>query len=74
VKRVLVEADRGKGFRKFAQLLDDGRHNDGVAGDGIYGASKRVKLPPGRLTVRAFVRNKRRVDATSPPVTVQVVP
>jgi len=74
VKRVLVALDRGKGFRKFLRLRDDGRHGDGAAGDGLYGGTKRVKLPAGTIALRTAVRGKRRLDATSAPTTVQVGP
>lgn len=72
IKRVVVQIDRGKGFRNFARLRDDGRHGDGQANDGVFGGGKRVKLPPGSVTFRTTVRNRRRLGATSTAISVQV--
>jgi hypothetical protein len=74
LKRVWLEADRGKGFRKFAMLNDEGRRGDVTAADGVFGAIKRVKLPVGSISVRAAARNRHGQEAMSAPVVVQAVP
>jgi hypothetical protein len=74
VQRVVVEANRGKGFRKLAKLRDDGRKGDAVAGDGVYGLTKRVKWKAGAVTFRTTVRSKRKLQTTSATTTVRVGP
>ena len=74
LKRVWLEANRGKGFRKFAMLHDEGRRGDVTAADGVFGAIKRVKLPVGSISVRAAARNRHGQEAMSAPVVVQAVP
>ena len=74
LKRVLIEADRGRGFRKVAKLRDDGRHGDTVAGDGVYGTTKRVKWAPGTVTFRTTARSRKKLQTTSATTTVQVGP
>lgn len=74
LKRVVVEANRGRGFRKFAKLRDDGRKGDAVAGDGVYGLTKRVKWAAGAVTFRTTVRSKQKLQTTSATSTIQIGP
>jgi hypothetical protein len=71
-KRVAVELDRGKGFRRIARMRDDGKHGDAVAGDGVYTVEKRLKLKPGAYALRVTARSRSRADGASAPSTLQV--
>lgn len=69
VARVRLHADRGT-FGAFAayELLDDGRHGDGAAGDGVFGGS----LPPvepgttWRWWIEAVAADSGHVDCAPP--------
>lgn len=73
-KRVQVEMDRGKGFRRIARMRDDGKHGDAVAGDGVYTATKRLKLRAGGYALRVTARSRSRADGSGAPATLQVGP
>jgi hypothetical protein len=74
LKRVIMEVNRGRGFRKLAKLRDDGRKGDAVAGDGVYGLTKRVKWSAGAVTFRTTVKSKKKLQTTSATSTIQVAP
>jgi hypothetical protein len=75
LKSVVAEIDRGKGFRTFARLHDDGRHGDAVARDGLFTAVKKVRLRvAGAFPLRTTARNRLRTVASSAPIPLQVGP
>jgi hypothetical protein len=74
IKRASLEADRGKGFRRFVRLRDDGRKGDLVAGDGIFTGMRRWRSArPATIPTRARARNRLRVDGLSNGPDLQVV-
>jgi hypothetical protein len=75
VKRVSAEIDRGRGFRRLARLNDRGRRGDRTAGDGVFTATRLVRLRrPGSFAVRVVAKNRLGATTTSAPVALQAVP
>jgi hypothetical protein len=74
VRRVIVEADLGMGFRRVGSLKDNGKRGDAVAGDGLYvGRVRRIKVSsPGPVPVRVVARNRAKLTGTSPATTLQI--
>ncbi len=68
-RKVKLEADLGRGFRRAGSLRDDGRKGDPAAGDGLFTGTLRVRpAQPGAFPVRATVRNRAWLSGTSPTV------
>lgn len=76
VRRVSVEVDAGRGFKRRGRLRDDGRKGDAVAGDGIYGGRLRVRAraPGTAMAVRIAAKNRARGTSRSTPVDLPVGP
>ncbi|HEV7730939.1 MAG TPA: choice-of-anchor X domain-containing protein [Candidatus Binatia bacterium] len=76
LRRVTVEADNGRGFKRVGRLRDDGRKGDAVAGDGVFGARIRVRsrAPGTTVMIRVAAKNRARGTSRSLATELQVVP
>jgi|GEM_PF-3790718 len=67
LRRVRVEIDTGKGYRRGGTLRDDGARGDAMAGDGVFTGTLRFRpRRPGPVAVRAVARNRAGLATTGP--------
>jgi hypothetical protein len=73
VRRVIVQADLGRGFRRVGSLKDNGKRGDAVAGDGVFGGVGKIRASsPGGVPVRVVARNRAKLIGTSPVTMLQI--
>ncbi len=76
LRRVSVEADSGRGFKRRGRLRDDGRKGDAVAGDGVFSGRLRVRAraPGTTVSIRVAAKNRARATSRSATTELAVVP